>query len=314
MINFIIQPLSNKSYRQPGIFIQSLDILCLVFRMKINLDCYPCALRQTLQALRQTEVEESHHADILHRVMKELILLDPSLTPPEFSVRIHSLIQNESGCEDPYRNLKRISTREALSLYPELKKTIQASPDPFDTAVRLSIAGNIIDLGAAASYNLESAIAYVLKEPYAINDLELLREHTIRAHRILFLADNAGETVFDRLLIETIGKPVVYAVKEGPILNDATIEDARQAGLDQVAVIISCGARATGTVLKWCSQSFLEVFNQTELIISKGMGNFEALGNASSVLFFLLQVKCELVSKDIGVPVKSIVVKKSAGL
>jgi len=280
--------------------------------MKMYLDCYACAVRQTLQALRESGVDESRHVEILNRVLRELISLDPSLTPPEFGAKIHSLIREEVGCEDPYKKIKRKSTAEALKLYPKLKKRIQDSSDPIDTATRLCIAGNIIDLGAASKYNLGETIERVLSQPYATSDFPEFKRKLHEAEKILMLADNAGETVFDRLFIETVAKSVTYAVKDGPCINDATIEDARQAGLDEVAEVISCGAQAPATVLKWCSPDFLSVYNQADLVIAKGMGNYEALSQENHHLYFLLQVKCEMVSRDIGAPVGSIVVKPSA--
>ncbi len=280
--------------------------------MKMYLDCYACAVRQTLQALRESGVDESRHVEILNRVLRELISLDPSLTPPEFGAKIHSLIREEVGCEDPYKKIKRKSTEEALKLYPKLKKRIQDSSDPIDTATRLCIAGNIIDLGAASKYNLGETIERVLSQPYATSDFPEFKRKLHEAEKILMLADNAGETVFDRLFIETVAKSVTYAVKDGPCINDATIEDARQAGLDEVAEVISCGAQAPATVLKWCSPDFLSVYNQADLVIAKGMGNYEALSQENHHLYFLLQVKCEMVSRDIGAPVGSIVVKPSA--
>ena len=280
--------------------------------MKMYLDCYACAVRQTLQALRESGVDESRHVEILNRVLRELISLDPSLTPPEFGAKIHSLIREEVGCEDPYKKIKRKSTEEALKLYPKLKKRIQDSSDPIDTATRLCIAGNIIDLGSASKYNLGETIERVLSQPYATSDFPEFKRKLHEAEKILMLADNAGETVFDRLFIETVAKSVTYAVKDGPCINDATIEDARQAGLDEVAEVISCGAQAPATVLKWCSPDFLSVYNQADLVIAKGMGNYEALSQENHHLYFLLQVKCEMVSRDIGAPVGSIVVKPSA--
>jgi len=280
--------------------------------MKMYLDCYACAVRQTLQALRESGVDESRHVEILNRVLRELISRDPSLTPPEFGAKIHSLIREEVGCEDPYKKIKRKSTEEALKLYPKLKKRIQDSSDPIDTATRLCIAGNIIDLGAASKYNLGETIERVLSQPYATSDFPEFKRKLHEAEKILMLADNAGETVFDRLFIETVAKSVTYAVKDGPCINDATIEDARQAGLDEVAEVISCGAQAPATVLKWCSPDFLSVYNQADLVIAKGMGNYEALSQENHHLYFLLQVKCEMVSRDIGAPVGSIVVKPSA--
>jgi len=277
--------------------------------MQFSLDCYPCALRHTLQVLRHSGADEQAQTEIMRQVLRALAEVDPFVTAPEFTGRMHDIIRAATGVEDIYKEAKQASTQEALALYPRLKKEIEQSSDPFETAVRLSIAGNIIDLGAADTYDLEGSIQRVLTQPFAINHLDALRQAIGQAGWVLYLADNAGETVFDRLLIERLEKPVVYAVKDAPVLNDATREDARMAGLDEVTEIISCGARTPGTLLAQCSADFIERFRAAEVIIAKGMGNFEALSTENAPLFFLLQVKCDMVGGDIGAPAGSIVVK-----
>lgn len=281
--------------------------------MQFSLDCYPCSLRHALLSIRRAGITDGDvQMQIMRSVLQGLLEVSPGAKSPQISVRTHEIIRGITGVEDPYREEKHASTREALALAPELKERIRRSADPFDTAVRLSIAGNIIDYGPSfKGYDLEETIARVLRDPFAINHLEELRSAVGRASQILYLGDNAGETVFDRLLIETIARPVVYAVRDAPILNDATLEDARMAGLDEVAEIISSGARAPGTILELCSADFLECFHSAELIISKGMGNFEALSEVDAPVFFLLQVKCDLVARDMGVPLYSMVVKSA---
>ena len=281
--------------------------------MQFSLDCYPCSVRHALLSIRRAGIEdEDMQMQIMRSVLQGLLDVRPGAKSPEISIRTHEIIRGITGVEDPYQEEKLAGTREALALAPELKERIHRSADPFETAVRLSIAGNIIDYGPTfQGYDLEETIARVLREPLAVNHLEALRAAVADANEILYLGDNAGETVFDRLLIETIAKPVVFVVRDAPILNDATLEDAQMAGLDEVAEIISCGARAPGTILELCSAEFLERFRSAELIISKGMGNFEALSEVDVPVFFLLQVKCDLVARDKGVPLYSLVVKSA---
>jgi len=205
--------------------------------------------------------------------------------------------------------LKQTSTKNALFLYPEMKREVSGAKNPFDTAVRLSIAGNIIDFGAGNDFDLPSVIQRVLTQPYAIDHTLELRDEISNAKNILFIADNAGETVFDRLLIETIGKRVIYAVKDAPVLNDATAEDAVAAGVDHVAEVISCGARSPGTILSRCSEEFIKIYEQADVVIAKGQGNYEALNEEKKNIFFLLQTKCDVLALDLGVPVGSIVAK-----
>ncbi len=278
--------------------------------MIFSLDCYPCAVRQALLAVRKTQMNAEAQIAAMQRILKSLIDMKPGATSPEIAMQIHAMLREVTGVDDLYLAEKALATKEALSLYPKLKRKILRSSDPFETAVRLSIAGNIIDFGPQNDYDLRAAIRRVLKQPFALNDLESLRASIAQVGQIMVLADNAGETVFDRLLIETIGKPTVYVVKEAPILNDATREDALAAGLDSVAEVISCGARSPGTLLEACSDEFLDRFRQAKLIIAKGMGNYEALNDVKAPIFFLLQVKCDLVARDLSVPRGSIVVAK----
>ncbi len=277
--------------------------------MKLYLDCYSCTLRQTLQACRSAGVPEKEQIGIMGKVMNILQEVDPSAPPPEIAARMHKLIRDLTKCEDPYLELKQTSTKNALHLYAELKRKISEAKNPFDTAVRLSIAGNIIDFSIGNDFDLPSVIQHVLAQPYAIDHTLELKDEIARAETILFLADNAGETVFDRLLIETLDKHVIYAVKDAPVLNDATVEDAVMAGLDRVADVISCGARSPGTILNRCSEEFIKIYKQAGLIIAKGQGNCEALGEEKKNIFFLLQAKCDVLARDLGVPVGSIVAK-----
>jgi uncharacterized protein with ATP-grasp and redox domains len=207
-------------------------------------------------------VPEKEQIGIMGEVMSLLQEADPSSRPPEIAARMHTLIRDLTKCEDPYLELKQTSTKNALLLYAELKRKISEAKDPFDTAVRLSIAGNILDFGIGNDFDLPSVIQRVLTQPYAIDHTFQLKDEIANAKTILFLADNAGETVFDRLLIETIDKHVIYAVKDAPILNDATVEDAVMAGIDRVADVISCGARSPGTILNRCSKEFIKIYEQ----------------------------------------------------
>ena len=279
--------------------------------MKFSLDCYPCAVRQVLSAIRRTGMKESKQVNAMQRMLQCLIEMRPGAAAPEITAQAHALLREMTGIEDIYQGDKEKSTQEALALYPKWKEAVLQADDPLECAVRLAIAGNIIDFGPLDSYDLEATIQRVMTQPFAVNDLEKLRIAIERADEILYLADNTGETVFDRILIETINKPVVYAVKEAPILNDATVVDAQAAGLEEIATVVSCGARYPGTLLSHCSAEFVERFRKARLIIAKGMGNYEALSAEDSPIFFLLQVKCDMVGADLGVPKGSIVVKQA---
>lgn len=153
----------------------------------------------------------------------------------------------------------------------------------------------------------------MIRQPYAIDDSGALRDRLKTASYLLYLADNAGETVFDRILIEALPVPVIYAVKDSPVVNDATIEDALAAKIDTCATLISNRSRAAGTIFSLCSESFLQQFQDAPLIIAKGQANFETLSDAGAKVFCLLQVKCPMIGTHLDVPVGSIMCRQSEG-
>ena len=282
------------------------------------MDCYPCFLRQALDAARRTGADDVQQRVVLDRVLEALRQIELAATPPEIGDRVHRIVRQVAGNCDPYREAKAASTLEALALYPRLKELVREADDPLDVAVRLSIAGNIMDAARNQECDLWGTVERVLEQPFAADDGMAFREALARAGTegragvvpLLYLADNAGETVFDRVLIEALDVPVVYAVKGGPTLNDATREDALAAGLDRVAEIVSTGLDAPGTILDRCSDEFRELYEKAELVIAKGQANYETLSEEGPRVFLLLQTKCPVIARDVGVPVGSIVLKQ----
>jgi len=212
-------------------------------------------LGQAVEAARKAGADEETQRAILEEVLEALGDVPPRSKPPEISYRVHRIVRQRAGNADPYREAKARSTEEALGLLPWMRRELAEAGDPLETAARMSIAGNIIDAIPGRQYALRDELQRVLDYPLAINDVERLRCALEDADWVLYLADNAGETVCDRLLIQTLGVPVRYAVKGSPIANDATIEDALAAGVDQDAELISTGSDAPGTLLETCSVS-----------------------------------------------------------
>ncbi len=249
-------------------------------------------------------------------VMTETLALLQSLpsgtTPPEIAFAVHRLVRERLGDSDPYATAKAESTRAALALYPQLTALVAESEDPLDAAMRISIAGNIIDFGVSDDVpDLWSTVERIMAAPLAIDDRAQLRSALAVADHVLYLADNAGETVFDRVLIEKLEPPVLYAVKGGSVLNDATRQDALAAGLEKCASIIENGSRAPGTILDICSAEFRDTFDSAPLIIAKGQANYETLSEAGPRVFCLLQAKCPVIADDMPAPVGSAVVRQS---
>ena len=244
--------------------------------------------------------------DELGRNLKHISLEN---TPPETGRLIYRMVREITGNPDPFRDLKRESTQQALALYPSLKRVIDESGDSLLTAIRVAIAGNVIDFGASATYDIDTAIKDALEKDFAICDYSAFKRRLRESESILYVGDNAGETVFDKLLIEQMNKPTTYVVREMPVINDATAEDAIQAGIDEIATIISSGTDAPGTILSTCSPEFKEILNSAEFVLAKGQGNYEGLSTEDHSIFFLLKAKCQIIADDIGVAKGDIVLK-----
>ena len=273
------------------------------------LDCLPCFLSQALRAARIATDDDKKIKKVLDEVGMMLRNIPLESTPPESGRLIYHKVSEITGNFDPYREIKNESTKKALSLYPSLKSQVEKSNDRLLTAIRIAIAGNVIDFGANWDFDLEDEIEEVLDKDFAIYDFGAFKDCLAEAREILYVGDNAGECVFDRILIEEMKKPVMYAVRDVPIINDATYEDAVQAGIDKVGTIFSSGTDAPGAILKTCSAEFKEVFNNSKFIISKGQGNYEGLSNEKRPIFFLLKAKCHVIANDIGVDEGDIVLK-----
>jgi len=279
--------------------------------MRVYLDCWPCFLRQALSAARRAGAPPELQRAILAETMTELQGLSAEATPPEMGERIHRLVRERTRVPDPYLAAKEEATARALALLPALRARVEAAADPLEAAVRIAIAGNIIDYGVAESFDLEATLERVLHATPAIDALAVLRRALRQADEILYLADNAGETVFDRVLIERLPMPVQYAVKAGPVLNDATREEAIAAGLDRVAELVDTGCDAMGAPLALCSPAFRERFDRAPLIIAKGQANYETLSGVDAPVCFLLQAKCSVIAEDLGVAPGSVIIKAS---
>jgi len=283
--------------------------------MKLNLDCIPCFQKQALQAVRFISDDEKLHERVLREVAKKLLESNWDSTPPELAHQVHSIVKRITNEDDPYKEVKKESNDLVLKMYPELKETVKKSRDPLRTAVRLAIAGNIIDFGVLQEFNLEKTIKEVLKKKFAIDDYRKLKEKLKDAETLLFFVDNAGETGLDKLLVETFLETkklekIDFVVKGGPIINDATLEDAVYMGLDGLPnsefLTISNGEVGTGPARS--SQTVKRWITEHDLVISKGQGNYEGL-NEHNGLFFMLMVKCPIIASDLGVEVGDIILE-----
>ncbi len=273
--------------------------------MKTALDCIPCFARQALEAARFVTDDPTVHERIVRGVLRAAAEMDLAQCPPVVAQRIHRQLREMTGADDPYRAVKDRFNRMARDMLGELITQVQQAADPLVMALRLAIAGNAIDLGVNGAITEEEvgrAVTSALDEP-SFGDVGAFRQAVEQARDILYLTDNAGEIILDRLLIEQLlpGR-VTVAVRGRPILNDATVVDAEVAGLREIAEVIDNGSDAPGTILDDCSEEFRRRFAEADLIIAKGQGNFETLSDEAAEMYFLFKVKCSVIAAHVGLP------------
>jgi len=282
--------------------------------MKTYLDCIPCFMNQALRAGRTATSNEQKIKRLLDEVGMLIQKIPMEQTPPETGTLIYKKISEITNNDDPYKEIKEKNIKHAINLYPSLKQRVSESDDRLLTAIRLAIAGNVIDLGVDKEFNLVEDIETILQQEFAILDYTFFKKKLAAAKEILYIGDNAGEAVFDKILIEELGKPVIFVVREIPIINDVTFKEARKIRIDKITKVMSSGSTAPGTILNLCSNEFLEIFNNVDMIISKGQGNYEGLSGVDRSIFFLLKAKCPVIAGNLEIKEDDIILKGKRNL
>jgi uncharacterized protein with ATP-grasp and redox domains len=274
--------------------------------MKTSLDCIPCLLRQSLDAARLVSTNPSVHEHVIRVALGWAVEMDLNQSPPAMAQRIHRRLREITGVDDPYRETKDWQNRLAMELIPALRAEVESASDPLLMAARLAIAGNVIDMGVNGNLteaDVRQALKQALTEPF-FGEEDRFCQAIAQATNILYLADNAGEIAFDRLLVEQLlPKRVTFVVRGAPVLNDVTLIDAQTVELDQIVEVIDNGSDAPGTILTDCSQELRDRFATADLIIAKGQGNFETLSNELGNIFFLFKVKCLVIANLVNQPI-----------
>ncbi|MBN1871742.1 MAG: DUF89 family protein [Candidatus Omnitrophica bacterium] len=288
--------------------------------MKTYLECIPCFFKQAIEASSFAGANHKHIRALLNELSRHVPRLSLAKSPPEMGKVIYGLVRKHTGRDDPFAKVKRESNSIVMREYNLIKDKVRCSKDGLLTAVELAIAGNIIDYGVASRLDVSKEVDRILSQEKRVIEDEGERLFNYRqfkrllknAKHILYIADNAGEIVFDKILIEEIksmypDKTIVVAVKERPIINDALKKDAAQCGLDRIVKVISSGMDIPGTILGLCSKEFLRAYKNADMIISKGQGNFEALSEKDKDLFSLFMAKCPVVARDIGCDIGAVI-------
>ena len=271
--------------------------------MRTDLECLPCFFGQITRTLNHARVNGDQGRSIARRAGEIVASASLEEVPARTSTLIHRLLRSETGV-DPYHEVKTTYNRIALDMLPELLLLAAGVPDRLEGGVRAAIAGNVIDFGIYDHIDLRRSIEESFQLELSPGSFDAFRHAVETAGRILYLCDNAGEIVFDRVLLRILqekGKSVTVAVKGAPVINDATLDDAAEAGMTEYTELIDNGSDGIGTLLESCSERFLNAYRSADLIISKGQANFETLEQTRDPrLFFLFKVKCPVVARALG--------------
>lgn len=284
--------------------------------MNAQPECILCLFNQALNTARAVTDDRSVWTEVLHRLARQVPDIDLAQTPAAVSQNVYTLIAEITGCQDPFDEHKRTSNAIALRLRARLRDKVLRSPDPLSAALHLAAAGNVIDagIGQASIDDIETALLQMLDAPFGISDLDAFRLEIFPGKRMLYLADNAGEIVFDAVLIEQLrrmGMQVSVSVKSGPVINDATRTDAEAAGMSAFADILETGSNDIGIHFNRVSPEFLQALAQADVVLSKGQGNYETCDDRPENFYFLLKAKCAIVADALGVPLGTLVFRRS---
>ena len=284
--------------------------------MNIDPACVECIINQSKRVADAINADEKLTQEIVQAVEKMAPGFSFEQSPPEVASSVYEKMAQIAGKEDLYDEVKRLSTEKAQTFIPYLQKEIAASVEPLLTATKVAVAGNVIDLAAEYAFDLNEELDKIFHTSFAVNDFERLQEKLSTSQSLLYIADNAGEHIFDKIYIQTILSlypdiRLTYMTRGNAIINDVTYEEAKEAGFDELCELLSSGVNTPGFVYDRANKASQELFDSADLIITKGMGNYECLSDVKREnLFFLLKVKCNVVARSLDKEVGDIICKE----
>ena len=284
--------------------------------MNITNECVKCIVGQIDRATKLLNLETKLSKEIMEEVEAKALSFSFNETPPLVAKDVYELLALKTGIKDPLKNLKQESIKKAQTYIPLIKKKIKENDDKLFTAIKAAVAGNVIDFATTKEFSLDEEINSIFDTEFSINNYEIFKEKLNNTNELIILSDNAGENVFDKILIKTIKNiypnlKIYYATRGKAIINDITTIEAKQIGIDDYCEVIRTGVDTPGLEKKRASKEFMELFEKTSLILSKGMGNFESLESYNDErIFFLFKVKCSVVANKIERNLGEIILKK----
>ena len=285
--------------------------------MRLKPDCIICNLNIIFRTLKIINKDENFLIENMKKVIGGISKVNKKLFPPELGEIVYKIVINSTNVKDPYKDIKRKQNNLILNNYFNLRQTILNTKDPLFEAVKFAVIGNVIDFGIKEVVDFEEDIKNSFKKRIVINDYNLFERDLKLSKRILYIGDNSGEIVFDKLLISLIKEiypdiDITFACRSEPIINDVLIKDALQVGIDEYAEVISSGMNLPGTILRYVNNEFMEELRRSDLVIAKGQGNFEGLEEEKmEKIYFLLKAKCKVVADYLGCRVGDLIIKRS---
>ena len=275
--------------------------------MKISRECYLCIYTQTLNLTKRLKLDENKASEILRGVAKILSKYDLNVTPPEIAAEVYDFISKTARISDPFFEAKKEAISEALKFKEILEIKLKNSQNQLLDACKIAVAGNVIDLGVNQTYDLDKEIESIFDIEFKRSDFNEFQSKLKNAKSIVYLGDNAGENVFDEIFIKQLKKnadKIYYFTRGKPIINDITVNDLKGLEIFDLAEVINSGVTTPGFHLKYADKRAKKLFFDADLVISKGMGNFECLfGECKREVFYLFKVKCEVVARACGASV-----------
>jgi len=284
--------------------------------VNLQSDCLACLLNQSLRISKNLNLDEDKSQNIV-RVASSSISTYKEVSPPIAASDLYPRLSEIIGVEDVYSELKVLSTKEALKLLPSVKTSINNQKNRLKATIKACVAGNVIDFATPNHFDLTTEFQKVFQTPFAIDNEDEFLDRLSNANSFMIIGDNVGEHIFDKLLLEEITKTypnlnLYYAVRGSPIINDVTMDEAKEIGIDKVATIIDSGVNTPGLAYERTSNEFMSIYNSMDLIIAKGMGNYECLDDVKdNRIYHLFKVKCEVVANSIGANLGELIFKRN---
>ncbi|HPN38058.1 MAG TPA: ARMT1-like domain-containing protein [Melioribacteraceae bacterium] len=261
--------------------------------------CISCIVKQAYSLSKLVGIkEEETQKEIIFSTM-EMLLKNKNLeSAPHFSIMMLNLMKRYVNIDEHFELLKYKNGKLAEGYLSYLKIIMDEAEDKLEMAIRISIMGNTIDLAANPNFDLESDVNKLTSESYNLSALRLFKEQLNSAKTILFIADNYEEAIFDRFLLEQLNdKELVFATRGNKVYNDITYEDAINLGYNKICKVINSGSIIAGTALEQCTTEFINYYNNSDIVISKGQGNYETLLKEERPIYFMFKVKCETIAE-----------------